>query len=161
MDRLRRRDADGRMVREPCRGPTQVGCDPPPRRRVGHEEASASVSSFGGGSRRRTRHGLHHGMALSVAFPSHQKGRTPFAARSPVEATVRRSLGGDRGPGGPLDGNAEPWRSMPADFSTSVPTFFSTAWNPPWYASSGWGFFLESRRARARSYALLTENICR
>jgi hypothetical protein len=39
MDRLRRRDADGRMVREPCRDPTKVGRDPTkaPRRSRGSE----------------------------------------------------------------------------------------------------------------------------
>jgi hypothetical protein len=46
---LRGRDADGRMVREPRRDSAKAETRPPPRRRVGRESSSASVSSYGGG----------------------------------------------------------------------------------------------------------------
>ena len=52
MEPLRGRDADGRMVREPRRDPTKIGCRDPrlgvPVRRD-HETSNASVSSCGGG----------------------------------------------------------------------------------------------------------------
>ena len=46
---LRGRDADGRMVREPRRDSAKAEPRPPPRRRVGRESSSASVSYYGGG----------------------------------------------------------------------------------------------------------------
>jgi hypothetical protein len=158
MDRLRRRDADGRMVREPCRDPAKAGRDPPPRRRVGHEEASASVSSFGGGSRRRARHGLHHGMALRVAFPSHKNGRTPFAARSPLDRPWGRALGdrpavARRG----LDKRSNAGDAGPRTSQRSFQLFFLSHRMPAWFASP-FACFSRSRRARARSVVFAYKN---
>lgn len=91
MEPLRDRGADGRMVREPRRGPTRPR--PPPKRRAGRE-VRVPACRLGWGSRRRTRRGLPRGKALRVAFPSHQTGRSPIAPRSPSARLSRRSCGG-------------------------------------------------------------------
>lgn len=88
---LRGRDADGRMVREPRRDPTKVGGDPHP--------GAASVTKcqrvvLWWGSRRRSRRGLHHRMAIFVAFPSHPNGRSPIACPSPPVRRHGRTPGG-------------------------------------------------------------------
>lgn len=93
MDPLRGRDADGRVVQEPCRGPTVVGCDPPPARRVDHRGSEVSACRPGGGSRLRPTTWLHHRMALTVAFPSHRNGRSPIAWLSPLDRQNGRMRG--------------------------------------------------------------------
>ena len=46
-----------------------------------------------GGSRRRSRRGLPHRMALRVAFGSHPNGRSPIASRPPADRRCGRSPG--------------------------------------------------------------------
>ena len=67
---------------------------PPSRRRVGHEGTSASVSSSGGGSRRRPRHGLPRNIVVFGAASSPREGRSQIASRSPHVRLSRRALGG-------------------------------------------------------------------
>lgn len=66
---------------------------PPAGRRVGHEVASASVSSHGGGSRRRSSTWSLSWHGTPAAFPSRQNGRSPIACGSPLDRRCGRSLG--------------------------------------------------------------------
>ncbi len=99
IDPLCGRDAAGRMVQEPCRGPAIAGRDP--------RRGAASVTEVvrcqrvvpRRGSRRRARHGLHDDMAL----PWLSEATRTVDLRSPL---VRRSIAtaGER--------EALPWRSL-------------------------------------------------
>ena len=87
------RDAGARMVREPRRDPTKVGCDP--------RRGAASVTrdecqrvGLWRGSRRRSRRGLPRSSALRVAFGSHPNGRSPIACRPPRDRRCGRFPGG-------------------------------------------------------------------
>ena len=85
-----------RMVREPRRDRTKVRCDPPPRRRVGHESSSASMSTMAGvaakvatwsPSSQRNSRGFPKPQVRSIS------DRRWIAARSPEGAIAQRTVG--------------------------------------------------------------------
>src|SRR5438270_10313534 len=92
-----------RMVREPTARPDAGRVRPPPRRRVGHEEASASVSACGGGR------GEGRDVVSLIAWPSawlseatrtvdlrSPLDRLPIAVAGDLPANAWRFLTGSR-----------------------------------------------------------------
>ncbi len=131
MERLRRRDAAGRMVREPRRGPFRSR--PPPKRRFG-PEARGPACRLWWGSRQRpsTRSPSSHG--TPVAVPSHKNGRSPIAARSPLGRHSGRSPGGcpatRAGPPGHFPTRAELISPPPRSFFSCMDVFGDCSGSP-------------------------------
>ena len=92
MEPLRGRDADGAWCRSHGATRRRSGATPAqtPRRSRGSECQRVGLWR---GSRRRSRRGLPHRMALRVAFGSHPNGRSPIASRPPADRRCGRSPG--------------------------------------------------------------------
>ena len=110
MEPLRGRDADGAWCRSHGATRRRSGATPAqtPRRSRGSECQRVALWR---GSRRRSRRGLPHRIALRVAFPSHPNGRSLIASGSPPDRRCGRSPG--ERPAG-LDGSPDLSRNATA-----------------------------------------------